>query len=167
MIDPYIIEIVKGADCQTTCLLAVELSLYGSKQQQQQQQQQQQSSQQNVETILLSYDLNKQSRNKQTTTTTTMEDEMYDDDVDLIEQVSDDEDEEEEEEAMETEQAAAQQQQQRPRGNRLTDQVNMDDEPTLQGYERYVTASSRSRESHCGDILILSKSLCLSFCSIP
>lgn len=76
---------------------------------------------------------------------------MYDDDVDLIEQVSDDEDEEE---AMETEQAAAQQQQQqqqRPRGNRLTDQVNMDDEPTLQGYERYV-AASRSLESHCGDI---------------
>lgn len=82
---------------------------------------------------------------------------MYDDDVDLIEQVSDDEDDDDEdEEAMETEQAAqaqqqqaqAQQQQQRPRGNRLTDQVNMDDEPTLQGYERYVSRhdSERARE---------------------
>ena len=78
-----------------------------------------------------------------------MEDEMYDDDVDLIEQVSDeDEDDEEDdddddEEAMETEQQQQQaaqqqqQQQQRPRGNRLTDQVNMDDEPVLAGYERY------------------------------
>ena len=70
-----------------------------------------------------------------------MEDEMYDDDVDLIEQVSDDEDEEdEEEEAMETEQQQ-QQQQQRPRGNRLTDQVDMDDEPQLVGYERWVFSS--------------------------
>eukprot|EP00977_Amphora_coffeiformis_P010240 scaffold2376_cov188-Amphora_coffeaeformis.AAC.6 len=78
-----------------------------------------------------------------------MEDEMYDDDVDLIEQVSDDEDEEEDEEddgdegaMMETDHQQQQQQQhqaqqqQRPRGNRLTDQVNMDDEPQLVGYER-------------------------------
>ena len=72
-----------------------------------------------------------------------MEDEMYDDDVDLIEQVSDDE--EEDDEAMDTEQQQAphpqqqqqqQQQQQRQRGSRLTDQVNMDDEPLLAGYER-------------------------------
>ena len=73
----------------------------------------------------------------------TMEDEMYDDDVDLIEQVSDDE--EEDDEDMDTEQQQApppqqqqqqQQQQQRQRGSRLTDQVNMDDEPLLAGYER-------------------------------
>jgi hypothetical protein len=65
-----------------------------------------------------------------------MEDAMYDDDADLIEQVSDDDDDDEG--MMDAGAAAvpAAQQPQRQRGTRLTDQVNMDDEPALTGYER-------------------------------
>jgi len=82
---------------------------------------------------------------------------MYDDDADLIDQVSDDDDDDEDgANAMDEEgqqqrndgggdnnnNARNQQQQQRnnnqSRGNRLSDQVNMDDEPPLHGYERCV-----------------------------
>jgi len=57
---------------------------------------------------------------------------MYDDDADLIEQVSDDE-----QEAMDTEGDGNRNENKNAhRGNRLSDQVNMDDEPALAGYER-------------------------------
>lgn len=56
-----------------------------------------------------------------------MEDDMYDDDADLIEQVSDDEDEDMADDAQPN---------RRSRSRRGGEAI--DDEPALEGYERYV-----------------------------
>jgi serine/threonine protein kinase len=64
-----------------------------------------------------------------------MDEQMYDDDdddADLIEQVSDDDDGDE----METEDKNGRGKNNRRSGSRLSEQVNMEDEPALQGYER-------------------------------
>jgi hypothetical protein len=68
--------------------------------------------------------------------------EVYDDDANAIETVSDEELHEEmdtEQQPTEAESNNGNRNSNTRRGNRLSDQVNMDDEPEIPGYERYVS----------------------------
>lgn len=73
-----------------------------------------------------------------------MDDEMLEEDADLIDQVSDDDDGQamdedgigKRENNNNNNNANNRNNQNRPRRNRLADQVNIDDEPPLHGYER-------------------------------
>jgi hypothetical protein len=77
-----------------------------------------------------------------------MDAEMYDDD------------EEDGDEMMDQHQNGQQAQQndkkdnkaQAPRGTRLSDQLNMEDEPALVGYERYVSGGYSTQETQVGKI---------------
>jgi hypothetical protein len=68
--------------------------------------------------------------------------EVYDDDANVIETISDEEVHEEmdtEQQPTEAESNNGNRNSNTRRGNRLSDQVNMDDEPEIPGYERYVS----------------------------